>query len=91
MSLCGDDHKKLIDRLNRIDGQVKGIIKMVEDDRSCFDVLKQIAAVNGAVKSIGMVVLENHLKGCVSEAIRDKENSEKLIDEVIDLFSKFNK
>jgi len=91
MSLCGDDHKKIIDRLNRIEGQVKGIIKMVEDDRNCFDVLKQISAVNGAVKSLGLVVLENHLKGCVSRAIHDKDNSEKLIDEVIDLFGKFNK
>lgn len=91
MSLCGDDHKKLISRLNRIEGQVKGIKKMVEDDRNCFDVLKQISAVNGAIHSLGMVVLENHLKGCVSEAIRDKDNSNNLIEEVIDLINKFGR
>ncbi len=89
MALCGEDHKKLIDRLNRVEGQIKGIKKMIEDDRNCFDVLKQIAAVNGAVRSLGMVVLENHLKGCVARAIRDKEGGEKLIKEVVDFINKF--
>jgi len=89
MALCGEDHKKLIDRLNRVEGQIKGIKKMIEDDRNCFDVLKQIAAVNGAVRSLAMVVLENHLKGCVTGAIRDKEGGEKLIKEVVDFINKF--
>ncbi|MFH1116482.1 MAG: metal-sensitive transcriptional regulator [Pseudomonadota bacterium] len=91
MALCGDDHKKLIGRINRIDGQVNGIRKMVEDDRDCMEVLKQIAAAVGAMRSLGMVLLEDHLKGCVSRAIREETDHEKLIREVTDIFFKFTK
>jgi CsoR family transcriptional regulator, copper-sensing transcriptional repressor len=91
MALCGEDHKKLIDRISRIDGQIKGIRKMVEEDRDCRDVLKQIAATVGAMRSLGMVLLEDHLKGCVSRAIRADANHEALIREVTDIFFKFTK
>lgn len=91
MSLCGEDHKKALDRLSRIEGQVRGISKMIEDDRDCFDVLKQIAATMGAMKSLGALVLEDHLRGCVSQAIRSREGGDALIDQVIDIFNKFAK
>lgn len=91
MALCGNDHKKLLDRINRIEGQVRGLRRMVEEDRDCFDVLKQIAATSGAVRSLGMVILENHLKGCVSEAIRDKGSDEDLIRQIVDIFNKFSR
>jgi len=64
---------------------------MVEDDRDCFEVLKQIAAAAGALRSVGMVILEDHLKGCVSDAIRTETNEDELIREVIDVFNKFTK
>jgi CsoR family transcriptional regulator, copper-sensing transcriptional repressor len=91
MALCGDDHKKLADRLSRVEGQIRGLRKMVEEDRDCFDVLKQITAAVGALRSIGMVILEDHLKGCVTNAIRTKTNEDELIREVIDVFVKFTK
>ena len=91
MALCGEDHKKLIDRINRIDGQIKGIRKMVDDDRDCLDVLKQIAAAVGAMRGLGMVLLEDHLKGCVSRAIREDTDHEHLIREVTEIFFKFTK
>ena len=91
MPLCGDDRKKLLDRINRVEGQVRGLRRMVENDRDCFAVLKQIAAASGAMRSLGMVILENHLQGCVSEAIRDSGSDEDLIDQVIDIFNKFSK
>jgi DNA-binding FrmR family transcriptional regulator len=69
MALCGDDHPKLIARINRIEGQVRGLKKMVEEDRDCLQVMKQIAAARGALRSLGAVVLEDHLKGCVATAI----------------------
>ena len=90
MSLCGD-HKSFIDRINRIEGQVRGIRKMIEDDRDCFDVLKQIAAAGGATRALGMVILEAHLKGCVTEAVLDNDGNEELIRQVIDVFGKFNR
>ena len=91
MALCGDDHKKLIDRLSRIEGQVRGLRKMVEEDRDCFAVLKQVAAASGAIRALGLVILENHLKGCVAEAIRDQGDEERLIHQVVDVFNRFNR
>jgi len=91
MALCGEDHKKLLHRISRIEGQIRGIRKMVEEDRDCLEVLKQIAAVSGAVRSLGMVILEDHLKGCVSNAIRDKGEDVQLIHQVIEIFNKFSK
>ncbi|MRR56032.1 MAG: metal-sensitive transcriptional regulator [Deltaproteobacteria bacterium] len=91
MALCGNDHRALLARINRIEGQVRGIRKMVEDDRDCLATLKQIAATSGAVRSLGMVILENHLKGCVSDAVRDKTDDDELIHQVIEIFNKFSK
>lgn len=91
MALCGDDHLKLIARINRIEGQVRGLKKMVEEDRECLHVLKQIAAASGALRSLGSLILEDHLKGCVSTAIQTRDNESKLISEVIEIFNKFSK
>ena len=91
MPLCGDDHAKLIARINRIQGQVNGIKKMVEEDRECIQVLKQIAAASGAMRSLGGMLLEEHLKGCVATAIQERSDSAELIDQVVDIFRKFNK
>jgi len=51
MALCGDDHPKLLARINRIEGQIRGLKKMVAEDRDCMQVLKQIAAASGALRS----------------------------------------
>ncbi|MBW2632878.1 MAG: metal-sensitive transcriptional regulator [Deltaproteobacteria bacterium] len=91
MALCGDDHPKIIARINRIEGQVRGLKKMVEEDRDCLQVLKQIAAAGGALRSLGSVILEDHLKGCVATAIQTQDNESKLISEVIEIFNKFSK
>jgi DNA-binding FrmR family transcriptional regulator len=91
MPLCGDDHPKLVSRINRIEGQIRGLKKMVEEDRDCLQVLKQIAAASGALRSLGAVILEDHLKGCVANAIQTQENESELISEVVDIFNKFSK
>lgn len=91
MALCGDDHSKLIARINRIEGQVRGLKKMVENDRDCLQVLKQIAAAGGALRSLGAVILEDHLKGCVTQAIVNQDHESELITEVVDIFNKFSK
>lgn len=91
MALCGDDHPKVIARINRIEGQVRGLKKMVEENRDCMQVMKQIAAAHGALRSLGAVILEDHLKGCVATAIQKQDNENQAIHEVIDIFNKFNK
>ncbi len=81
---------KLASRLKRIEGQVRGIQKMVEDERYCIDILVQISAVNAALKKVGMQVLKRHTTHCVADAIK-KDESEQSIDELmktIELFIK---
>ncbi len=91
MALCGGDHKQLLNRINRIEGQLRGLRKMVEEDRDCFDVLKQTAAIGGATRSLGMVILEDHLKGCVSDAMRGRGAGDELIGQVVGIFSRFSR
>ncbi|MFH1683342.1 MAG: metal-sensitive transcriptional regulator [Candidatus Margulisiibacteriota bacterium] len=75
-------------RLNRISGQVDGIKKMVDDSRYCVDVLNQIAAVRAALSGVGQFILEDHLKTCVSTAIK-KGKGQAHIKELMDVFKKF--
>ena len=88
MAYCGDK-TKIQHRINRIQGQVRGLSKMIEEDRNCREVLKQIAATLGALRSLGSVVLEDHLTGCVSQAFRCKEKKEDLAGEIVEIFNKF--
>lgn len=80
------EKKKLNNRLNIIEGQIRGIHQMVLDDRYCGDILIQIAAVRNALKSLGNNILENHFNTCV---VRDiKENNLEILDEVMNLVKK---
>jgi CsoR family transcriptional regulator, copper-sensing transcriptional repressor len=89
MSLCGDKDGKsnLIKRLRRIEGQVRGLASMVEEERDCIEVLRQVASVHGALRGVWGHVLEEHLRGCVGHAI-DPVVSDKLIPELIDHLKK---
>lgn len=85
-----NEEKKLItNRLSRIEGQVKGIKKMVEEDKYCNDILIQLSAIENSIKSLSNHILENHLYSCVTNDL-EKGNLE-IIDELISLFKKFNK
>jgi DNA-binding FrmR family transcriptional regulator len=63
------DKPDLIKRLHRVEGQVRGIERMLEDDRYCIDVLTQIAAVNTALESLAFRILDAHVQHCVSDAL----------------------
>lgn len=80
----------VINRLKRIEGQVRGIQKMVEADRYCMDILVQISAINAALKKVGLSVGERHMKHCVSDAVKTGEG-EAAIDELIDVMKHFSK
>ncbi|MEF9992706.1 MAG: metal-sensitive transcriptional regulator [Paraclostridium sp.] len=88
-----NDKQLLIKRLNRIEGQVKGIQKMVEEERYCVDILVQISAIRSAINKVGNIILENHIKGCVSTSIKDgdSQKSEELISELMETINKFTK
>lgn len=79
----------LVTRLNRIEGQVRGIKGMIERDTYCDDVLNQIAAVQSALHSVGRLLLENHMKSCVRERI--EQGDEQVIDEVMTTIKKLLK
>lgn len=81
-----EEKKRLIKRLNIIEGQIRGINQMISDDRYCDDVLIQISAVKKSLESLANNILECHLKGCVANDLQ-KGNFE-TIDEVITLIKK---
>ena len=83
------EYKDLINRLNRIEGQIRGIKKMVENDAYCADILTQSSAVAAAMNSFNSELLNHHLHHCV---IRDiKNGKEEVVDELTELLSKLMK
>jgi DNA-binding FrmR family transcriptional regulator len=68
MAGYGTDKKDLADRLRRIEGQVRGIQRMVEDDRYCIDVLTQVNSASSALRSVGMRLLDDHVRRCMRES-----------------------
>ena len=84
-----EEQKKLIHRLNRIEGQIRGIRGMVEKDAYCADILVQCAAVNAAVNAFNKELLASHIKGCVVRDIR--EGNEEVIDELVVTLQKLMK
>lgn len=83
------EYKDLIHRLNRIEGQVRGIKGMIEKDAYCTDILVQVAAVNAALNSFNKVLLANHIKTCVTQDIRD--GKEETVDELVITLQKLMK
>ena len=80
------EYKDLINRLSRIEGQVRGIRKMVESDCYCPDILVQVSAVNAALNSFNKVLLANHIRTCVADDIR--EGKDETIDELVTVLQK---
>ena len=81
--------KDLITRLNRVEGQIRGIRKMVEQNAYCPDILIQVAAVNAALNSFNKVLLSKHIKSCVTEDI--KNGKEETVDELVTVLQKLMK
>jgi|SRR5699024_9207714 len=80
-----DDHKKqLLTRLRRIEGQVRGVHKMVEEDRYCIDIMMQINAIHAAMKQVGFSLLEDHANHCVIDAIESGDGAE-AVKELLDV------
>ena len=83
------ERKKLIHRLNRMEGQIRGIRGMVERDAYCADILIQSAAVNAAVNAFNKELLASHIRGCVARDIRD--GKDEVIDELVATLQKLMK
>jgi len=88
-----DDETKVkaLGRLRRIEGQVQGIQRMVEEGKDCVDILLQLTAVEGAVEQVQRLLLGRHIESCVADAIRSgsTRDRQKKVDELLEVFSRF--
>ena len=80
------DKQEVLKRLNYIEGHLKGIRKMIEDDKYCVDVLRQTYAVRKAIEKLEALILENHLQSCVPEGIKSG-NDQAIIAELVQLYN----
>src|SRR5688572_16762176 len=79
-------------RLRRVEGQVRGLQKMVEEQRYCADIMTQISAVHEALRGVGLELMRNHLKHCAATAIRSGgADADAMYDELLDLMHKYNR
>ena len=83
-----EHHQQVINRLARIEGHVKAVKRMVEEDTPCPDVLIQIAAVRSALNSVGRVILEDHMQSCMFEAV-EKDDYQRALDDLKNSLDKF--
>ena len=83
------EYKSLINRLSRIEGQIRGIRNMLESDAYCTDILVQVSAANSALNSFTKLLLSNHIKSCVAEDL--KAGKEETVDELVEVLQKLMK
>lgn len=93
MAVGGQQREEALERLSRIEGQVRGLRRMVEEETYCVDVLTQISAVREALRGVAKIVMRNHLEHCVTDALRanDEQAAERTYRELIDVIYKFAK
>lgn len=80
----GGSREQVLRRLARMEGQVRGVARMIERDEDCVDVLQQTAALRAAIDSVSMLLMEDHVQGCVTSAVKSGD-AEALTDEVMDV------
>lgn len=91
MASSYEKHKgNILVRLKRIEGQLRGIQRMVEEDKYCVDILTQLSSVIAASEKVGLIVLRDHIQGCVRDAVI-RENGEASVQELIDVVERFLK
>ncbi len=86
-------HEQELARLRKIEGQIRGVQKMIEEKRYCIDILTQLSSVVGAIMSVEENILGRHLKGCVQESFQEgsREDRQRKVDEVVGVLGKFRK
>ena len=77
----------MLSRLNRVEGQVRGVAKMLDDQRPCMEVLQQLASIQAALRGVSKIVMRNYLERCATDAIKSNDSS--VYDELMDAIYKF--
>jgi len=92
VAVDGDVKERNLKRLRRIEGQVRGLQKMVDEDRYCADILTQISSVHEALRAVGRELMRNHLKHCATSALRGTpEEAESMYDELVEMMYKHSR
>jgi DNA-binding FrmR family transcriptional regulator len=93
MAVQQEQKEEVLRRLSRIEGQVKGLRRLVEEDTYCVDVMTQISSIHEALRGVGKVLMRNHLQHCVTDALRegDSAKAERTYQEMMDLIYKYAK
>ena len=85
------DKREILVRLRRMEGQLKGIQRMIEQDKYCVDVLNQLSSIIAATQKVANLILQNHIRGCVREALSKDERSEEHLNELIAVIDRFTR
>ncbi len=83
--------REILNRLRRVEGQIKGLQKMVEERKQCSEVLIQVAAVRSAVNKVGTMIFETHFRECLEQALEDEGNLDEFIVQFTNLMDKYVK
>jgi DNA-binding FrmR family transcriptional regulator len=84
------DKRRLLTRLRKIEGQARGLARMVEEDRYCIDIMQQIASLRAAADGVALILLRDHLDGCLTQAVKAGCAPEK-IDEVVEVVRRYSR
>jgi len=84
------DNAALVQRLRKVEGQVRGVARMVEEDRYCVDILVQVAAIRSALRAVGQNLLDSHVRHCVAAALQ-RGDGEASIQELCDVIAQFSR
>ncbi|MBI4304513.1 MAG: metal-sensitive transcriptional regulator [Chloroflexi bacterium] len=85
------DKQNIVARLRKMQGQLKGIERMVEEDRYCVDVLNQLSSIIAATHKVAAIIMKDHIHGCVREALADDEHSEETVNELVSVVEQFTR
>ena len=83
--------QEILVRLRRMEGQLRGIQRMVEEDKYCVDVLNQLSSIIAATQKLAAIILQNHIRGCVRDALRRDEHSDDYVNELVTVVERFTK
>jgi len=85
------DKQEILVRLRRMEGQLKGIQKMVAEDKYCVDVLNQLSSIIAATQKVANIIMKDHIKGCVRDALTKDKNSDEYVNELVSVVERFTK
>jgi DNA-binding FrmR family transcriptional regulator len=85
------DKREVLVRLRKMEGQLKGIQKMIEQDKYCIDVLNQLSSIIAATQKVATIIMKDHIQGCVRDAIAHDDHSDEHVNELISVVERFSK